>query len=265
MIMQKTGLVPERRRNEIVRLAKEKGIISTADLVKKFKVSKSTLSRDLKILEENKEIIKTFGGVKFNDAEAYSFDSSTGEQINEKRAIAKLAFSLITEGSSILLMPGVTTFELAKLIVTSGLNIWVITNSLKAISHFVEHGFYNVTALGGEFFPRGRSFKGKLAIESMKLLDAKEAFIGVHGIDPEIGITLPFFEETELVGVAMERCKRKIILADSSKFGRVSLYRVNKRIEEIDVVVTDGGTPRHYVEALKSKGVEVLIAEVGEF
>jgi DeoR family transcriptional regulator, fructose operon transcriptional repressor len=50
-----------------------------------------------------------------------------------------------------------------------------------------------------------------------------------------------------------------VLLADHSKFGREALSSF-ARLEDIDVVVTDEQTEPQYIELLKSRGIEVIIA-----
>lgn len=256
------GLIPEKRRVEILKLVKSEEVSSVDKLMEVFGVSRSTIIRDLRMLADSGLVTKTFGGIKVNREIVYSFDSSKHEQIEEKKAIARLAFSLIKDHTTIILNPGVTTLELAKLIAKSNLQISIITNSLKAIDYLVMHGFYNISVLGGDFYSQGYGFKGKIPIESMKFLEARAAFIGVHGIDPKVGITMPFSEEADLISVMMQRSREKIILADHAKFGRISLYRVNQGVEDIDFIVTDNSTDKKYVEKFREKGVKILIANV---
>jgi len=261
MVTNNDRIIPEKRRNEILKLAGVEEVLSIDMLIDKFNISRSTIIRDLKILEDRGLVTRTFGGIRINKGLSYSFDSSSHEQINEKRSIVKLAFKLINNHSTIVLNPGVTTLELTKLIVGSDLQITIVTNSLKIIDYLVMNNFLNILALGGDFYLSAYAFKGKVPIESMRFLEARTAFISVHGIDPEVGVTLPYSEEADLVTVMLQRCKRRVIMADNAKFGRVSLYKVKHNIEDIDILITDSLTDKNYIDVFIEKGVKVLIAD----
>jgi len=56
----------------------------------------------------------------------------------------------------------------------------------------------------------------------------------------------------------MQSASEKILLADSSKFGRKSLGVVNK-INELDKIITDDGLDKEVVDKYKSAGVEVIV------
>ena len=60
---------------------------------------------------------------------------------------------------------------------------------------------------------------------------------------------------------AMVNCAQKrILLFDSSKFGESSLMPAVP-LENIDIIVTDKNAPEDIVDRLKSRGIEVHIAE----
>jgi DeoR/GlpR family transcriptional regulator of sugar metabolism len=94
-------------------------------------------------------------------------------------------------------------------------------------------------------------------------MQADIALLGVHDIDPEAGITMPFSTEAELICAIIRRCRKRVILADHSKFGRMSLYKVECSLSDIDLIVTDDKIAGTFVEAFKSKGIEVMVAEAG--
>lgn len=262
MIVDNEKIIPEKRRNEILKLATAEEVLDMDMLMDRFKTSRSTIVRDLKVLEEKGLVTRTFGGIRIIEGLNYSFDSSRKEQIEEKREIVKLAYELIKNHSTIVLNSGVTTLELAKLIAKSDLQIFIVTNSLKIIDYLIINNFVNILSLGGDFYLPVYAFKGKIPIESMKTLEVNTAFIGVHGIDPEIGVTLPFSEEADLITVMMERSKQRVVMADHAKFGRVSLYKVKQNIEDIDIIITDSLTEKKYIDKFTEKGVQVLIADV---
>lgn len=264
MIENNEKIIPEKRRNEILKLTSSEEILSVDILMDKFKTSRSTIIRDIKVLEYRGLVTKVFGGIRINEGPIYSFDSSSHEQIEEKRTIVRLAFELIKDHSTIVLNPGVTTLELAKLIVKSDLQISVITNSLKIINYLVINNFKNILSLGGDFYDTDYAFKGRIPIENIKFLDANTAFISVYGIDPKVGATLPFSEEADLVSVMLESAKERIIMVDHAKFGRISSYKVNFNIEDIDIIITDSYTDKSYIEEFTKKGVKVLIADIGK-
>ena len=261
-------LSPENRRRAIIELVKEKEVLEVNDLMSLFDISRATITRDLENLQEKGLITKTYGAIVNREffsphTEVYSYSASLHENIAEKKAIARAALSLIDNNSTLVFNSGVTTLETARLIAATNLHLNIVTNSLHIAGVFSHDVLRNVLLLGGDLVHGGHKVAGRLTCENMANMQANLAFLGVHDIDLEAGITMPFSNEAELIATIIRRCRRKVILADHSKFGRMSLYKVDCRFEDIDLFITDSGTDAKYVEAFRSRGVETLVVEVG--
>ena len=79
------------------------------------------------------------------------------------------------------------------------------------------------------------------------------------GFDLAIGASTPDVLEAQLNGLMMQVSREVNIVADSSKLGRRSVSRIGP-LERIHRLITDGHAPQEFVEALRKKGVEVLMA-----
>lgn len=51
-----------------------------------------------------------------------------------------------------------------------------------------------------------------------------------------------------------------MVVADSSKFGVTTLSTVAS-VEAVDTIVTDSEAPQDVIEALRNRGVEVIVAD----
>jgi DeoR family fructose operon transcriptional repressor len=263
--MKNLRLKPEKRREKILELVGEKDIVEVGELMHIFHISRPTITRDLNILKDRGYITKTYGAVINNQmslprSQVYSFDISLHQEAEEKKAIARLATSLIKNNASVVFNSGVTTFEIAKLIEKTKLNINIITNSLEIVKVFADDVLRNVLLLGGDLSPGAHKVTGKLSCENMSNRRGDIAFIGIHDIDLEAGLTMPFSAEAELISVMVKRCKTKVLIADYTKFGRVSLYKVDCSFRDFDKIITDKHIDRNYMEAFEKMGIEVLLA-----
>ena len=136
----------------------------------------------------------------------------------------------------------------------------IITNSLQVASILSHDVLRNVLLLGGDLAHGGNKVTGPLTCENMTNMQAEVAFLGVHDIDAETGITMPFSSEAELIAAIIKRCRKVIILADHSKFGRMSLYKVDCSFSDIKLIITDSKITEKSVSEFREKGVEVMIA-----
>ncbi len=82
----------------------------------------------------------------------------------------------------------------------------------------------------------------------------------MDGFDLKFGVTTHHEAEASLNRKMVERAKKVIVLADASKFGRVSLHRI-VQLDRIDTVITDASISPEYREGLQQLGIELLIAD----
>lgn len=66
------------------------------------------------------------------------------------------------------------------------------------------------------------------------------------------------FEFAKLKKVIMDSSMVKVLIVDSSKFGKISIASIGK-IDLFDKVVVDSKLPNEYREKIKSCGVELII------
>lgn len=254
---------PEGRKNKVLKLIEEKKFININELINTFKTSRATIIRDLVKLENEGLITRSYGGVFYlEEKKNYSFDNSSTTQINEKKAIAKMALKLINEDDTIFLNPGYTTYELCNNILRENIHVYVVTNSLKIIDLFAINNNPNIFAIGGDLCLEDYGFRGQLSNKVIEMLQGDTAFIGIGGINLKEGLTLPISGEAELVSIMAKRTKRKVIMADYKKFGKTYLYKVNIDFKDIDTIITDDKTDKDYINALISRGIKVLVAKI---
>ena len=255
---------PAKRQKEIISILKRYEVADVNFLMGMFGASRATITRDVNSLIGKGLIKRSYGDgltlAKSNilEDDTYSFDSSRREFLEEKRAIARGAFSLFRNGDTVVLNPGVTTFEIARLIADSDLELNIITNSVMLNDLFSGDLKRRILLLGGELLHGGHMVSGPIAIENMKNLQGDIAVIGVHGIDIESGLSLPYSEEAVLEAHMLQRCKRKVIVADHVKFGRACLYALDAELKDIDVIITDDGTDKGILKDFEKLGIRVM-------
>ncbi len=113
--------------------------------------------------------------------------------------------------------------------------------------------------LGGILRPTSLSLVGPQAEQTLKDLNADRLFMGVDGLDPAVGLTTPDVLEAQLNGMMIRVSRDVVVVADSSKLNRRSLSLIAK-VESVHRVVTDEHADAEAVQALRDRGVEVIIA-----
>jgi len=107
--------------------------------------------------------------------------------------------------------------------------------------------------LRGEWF----SLVGMTAIESMRKIVVDRLFIGVNGIDAARGLTCYNAEEAEINRAMVGQAKRKIAIADHSKFGIAARWKICET-RDVDLIITDADTPKTELKKFSKLGVEVI-------
>ena len=230
--------------------------ITFAELETLTKVSPATLRRDLSALEKSREIIRVHGGVldpSFARAEV-SFHERVVRHGAAKKAIAARAALLVPSGARVLVDAGSTCLELGKALL-SRKDVRLITHSV-ALLEAGFRGEASIICLGGELRKVSGALTGGAALGALTSLHADIAFIGASGLDAQEGCSTTELSEAEMKKALMARSKRRILLADHSKWQNPSTIRFAAWREFTDWV-TDRSPG---AAAIRSLGVKIHLS-----
>lgn len=247
------------RRTKILELLEKQGQVAVADLSRRFKTSEVTIRNDLKDLHDRGLIRRAHGGAI--KVASVSIDPSlqikAEMHAEDKRRIGAAAAALINDGDSIILDSGTTTQQIARQIKNKK-DLTVITNGLNIAMELFGAKDIQLIFLGGVIRQNSLSAVGHFAVDILAQLSADKLFLAVDACDIEFGLSTPNVEESQ-VNQAMARiAKQKILVADSSKFGKRSLSRIVP-LDEIDIVITDRVLPVEAQAQLRSHELELIL------
>jgi DeoR family fructose operon transcriptional repressor len=236
------------------------GSAEVGGLSRHFNASEATIRRDILVLLKENGFKKLRGGIGVDDTKAEpSFAQRSYLQSDKKRRIGKKAAELVHDGEAIFLGTGSTALEVAKNLTTRR-NLTVITNSLPVITTLVDSPGVDLVVTGGALRRPELSFIGHIVEKALSELRADKVIIGIQGIHPESGLTNEFLPEAMLDRVLVNFAPQLIIVADSSKLGKIKASAVG-RIEDIGVLVTDPSIDAGFLEDLQRHSVRVMLAE----
>ncbi len=247
------------RHKYILESLSKKGFIKINDIAKELDVTRVTIRKDLKFLEEKGLLYRTHGSASSINPLTPDMAVNEKEKIkkDEKKRIALAACNLIHENDSIIIASGSTVHTFAECIPPSS-HLTVVTASLKIAMMLNELPDVEVYQLGGIVRKNSFSVVGDYATSFFNTITCSKLFLGVDGIDLEYGITNSNMGEAQLNRIMMEASLRTIILADSSKFGKRGFGKICN-LEQIDVIITDSGISDSIAKSIEEMGIELII------
>ncbi len=249
-------MLASQRQDHILAQIQLHGAVRVADLVESLEVSDMTIRRDIAELARRGAVRRVHGGAVAGRPAALEPGFQAKRELSgaEKSAIAREALSLVPPGGAIALSAGTTTHLLARLIAEDAAlrPLTVVTNSLPAADalHRPEDHALTVVLTGGTRTPSD-ALVGPLATAALTSLRVDVAFLGVHGIDLEAGLTTPNLLEAETDRALVAAASRLVVLADRTKWGVVGLSRIVE-LAQVDVLISDDGLPAGAADQLRS-------------
>lgn len=246
-----------RRWDNLRALLRESGVSRVEDLCRQLKVSAATVRRDLDQLERNGAIRRVHGGAVSVESrlEEPVFENKTAQAVREKRRIAEAALPFVGAGETIYLDGGSTVLELARLLRDRS-NLTVVTNSLHAAHELAGRG-PRLIVVGGELRRLSQTLVGPLTRLLLQELHLDKAFMGTIGFSAQEGLTTTDPSEAFTKLAVMGQSRQVIVLADSSKAGKVSFASAG-RWENVQVLITD--KKPDFTKDLVGKGIKIIRA-----
>ncbi len=261
---EQDNLPAEVRQQLTHQLLEQKGFVRVRELSERFGISTVTARNDLQVLEERRLAHRVHGGAMPLSAPRGErpFEEVVTQHAQQKAAIARTAAALVSSGESILVDVGTTTAAFAHELVarTDLVDLTVITNGIKiALDLEAAYPRLSIVVTGGTLRPKQHSLVDPLAAVMLQQLNVDTLFLGCNGVDAEAGITNINLPEAAIKRTMIAAANRCVVLADSSKLGVRALAQVCD-LTDIDVVVTDGAADPAQLAAIRSQGVDVIIA-----
>lgn len=252
-------MLAEERYKIILELLEKNNSVKSSYLIELFGVSVETVRRDLEHLEKEGFLHRVHGGAMLDEINPKAIDFKVREKSHneEKVKIAQNAIEFISEESVIALDNGTTTLEIAKLLRYNFKKLTILTNSILVVEELIDQDDYTIILLGGIVNTKDKSLKGELVENYINLFHIDISFISISGISLKEGATEFELETIPIQKKMIERSGKKILLADSSKFGIVSLLKVCD-LHDVDAIITDSNLKDSIYDRYKEKGINVI-------
>lgn len=250
--MKRERSVIESRRKKILEMMENKPEVRVDELSEILEVSPITIRRDLQYLEDNKQLVRFYGGA----APSFAVGGRDFEdEVQMYRAlIARYAASLVQDEDTIFINTSSTALQLVDYL--KGKHVTVITNNGKALYDNPVSGV-NIILTGGELRHPKEAMVGDFALRNLQTVYAKKTFIGCSGFSLECGMTTENANEVNINQLMAEHSLEvTYILADHTKIGKNSSF-ISCDIDKVTNLITDEKAPAEICDALRERGITV--------
>jgi DeoR/GlpR family transcriptional regulator of sugar metabolism len=183
------------------------------------------------------------------------FDEVLTRNAENKRSIARRAADLVSEGETVFIDVGTTTYEFARLLVDHTLT--VVTNSLGVVNVLSGAEGIDLIVLGGTYNREYRCTQGPGVSDVLDSLEIDRIVLGCSGISDRGAIRDTDARQASIKRTAARTGGETMLLADSSKFPGIGAYTALS-IEGMDRLVTDTEPPQALRDLCEDSSTEVV-------
>lgn len=252
-------LLPAARRQRVFEIILARHTVAVAELAELFDVSPMTIRRDLQALQEQGLVESVHGGARSSMQSPFELSFAQRELVDAdvKRAIGRVAASLVADGETVALDGSTTTVQVARNL-AGRRYLTVVTNGIKAAMELGHRPGIDVILTGGQLH-LSASLVGPFTRATIEKLRVAWFFLSVTGVTDSLDLIVPseFDAETKVAMMAIAR--RTVLVANSAKFGRDSYVRVSP-LSAIQDVVTDDGISDDWAARIEGEGIRLHIA-----
>ena len=243
-------------------LIKSNGI-GIKELAKILDVTEMTVRRDLKSLLETGDAVIVRGVAVYRpkavsvEAQVYSIEDQKKVMEEEKEVIGKKAAELLVVGDVVFLDVG-TTVEKLVLSMEDNMQITAMCFAANTLFQLQKKNISQIIMGGGYYHPSSTVFESEAIIPIMNGLRATKAFIAPAAVDMDLGLTCSVPYDKTIKELEIKNSQKVIALITSNKFGKVKSTQFGTW-NDVDVVITDKGIPKEWVDFFKDRDIELFI------
>ncbi|CAN7326058.1 DeoR/GlpR family DNA-binding transcription regulator [Pseudoduganella sp. LjRoot289] len=257
-------MVNHKRRKRLLKLLAEHNTATVPQLVEWLNASPATVRRDISWLAGRNLLTRTRGGATNLQQKKRGFPLTSETFQNNiqcyaerKRAIARYAAGMCTDGETIIINGGTTTFMMAEFLVDQHLKI--LTNSFLMAERLLVSSENEIILPGGKVYREQNVILSPFDNDITQHHYAAKMFMSVYGLS-----LLGLMEADPLLIQAEKRlisqAEELIVLADSSKFQKKAgliLCGLNR----VSCVITDTHASDSAVQLMEQSGIRVVTVE----
>jgi DeoR family deoxyribose operon repressor len=251
------------RIKHILNMLRLKNVATIRSLSESLGVSEMTIRRDLNYLSEEDAVEIIPGGAIFKatslpdiENEKYLITHEETKKTQEKMKIGQRASSLIEPNDTVALDVGSTTEYLAKFI-PDQFPITVLCYALNILVEIYRKKNCVPIFAGGYFHENTLMFNSPGGLDLIRSTRLDKAFMSAAGVHDDLGVTCANAYEIETKKAVMASAKTRILLADSSKFGKTRFAHFGD-LRDFNIIITDGELPGEYGKTIQDLDISLI-------
>lgn len=257
----------EERRKKILDILNNTGRVDVTQLAEGFGISKETIRRDLRALEETHQLQRTHGGAivqatpsVYSEYSELPVNLRSTLNVESKKAICRLAASKIVDGDTIFVDNSTTCIYLCQYLPRDK-HLTILTNSIPFLNECakIPNPDLAVICLGGILKNSNLSLYGNLTMKTAMEYIPSKAFVSCTGIISSTQITDFGIQEIDVKRAVLQNSKEVFLLADHTKFRSAGQVYLGT-FADIDYLITDKYADYSHLDLSDEYREKILIA-----
>ncbi|MGJ8634126.1 MAG: DeoR/GlpR family DNA-binding transcription regulator [Luteolibacter sp.] len=250
-------MLAKQRQKYLLEILHKNGRIIAKEVAIELDLSEDTIRRDLRELAGRGHLQRVHGGALPSSSATQDLHARKSISTLEKIALGKRGASLVRPRQVVFLDGGTTTLQLARHL-DKEMELTVITHSPTIAVELINHKA-EVQLIGGKLFKHSMVSVGAIAVDAIRRVRVDTYFMGVTGLQAEIGLTTGDAEEAMIKRTIAQTAAEVIVLASSEKLGAASPFVIGS-IGLVSILVVVKGTPKTACDTFRKQDVDVIIA-----
>ncbi|MBN1506574.1 MAG: DeoR/GlpR transcriptional regulator, partial [Sedimentisphaerales bacterium] len=217
----------EERLEGLLKAVNDRRSITVQEACRLFNLSRDTVRRDFIRLSEMGLVMRTHGGIVSRKNAIYEYASRVENALvqnhGQKEAIARRAVALISQGDSIILDGGTTTYEIAKLL-GEYTDLTVLTYGLNIAFELAKYEHISAILFGGILSRQAMAILGPDSIAMIRNYHANKLFLAANAVTLDKGLMTPNRLQADVKKELVKIANEVIVVADSSKINKTALF-----------------------------------------
>jgi len=251
----------EERIDEILNILARDGKVFVKQLSEQFNVTDDMIRKDLQKLHSTGKLQRTYGGaiaVARSTVDASPFSSRLIANLEQKRLIARAAYSLLNDSDTVFIDVSSSNYLLAELIAQHDRPLTIVTNMLSINELFINNVRSELFFIGGKYHKKIGATIGAETIVAASEYCFDSAFIGCCGVDVKTGGVYNFDPEEGRTKMAfMKAAKRNYLLAEQVKFQQDGPFRYAS-LSNFQGLITDAAPAATTLTRLKKLQLQLF-------